>query len=89
MTREEMIQLLVLNGLERQGSLRGTLWLQRLLEHGFRGYANLTDKELAAEMRARGLDCDLEDEDDASPGQDEAADLDFLLHRRPEEFLDS
>jgi hypothetical protein len=56
MTRDEMIRLLVLDRLEHRDDFGRYLHLQRVLENGFRGFRNLSDKELLSEVRALGLD---------------------------------
>lgn len=55
MTRDEMIHLLVLDRLEYRDDQARYLHLQKVLENGFCGFKSLTDKELVAEIRARGL----------------------------------
>lgn len=69
MTRDEMIRLLVIDRLEHRDELTGYMHLQRLLEHGFRGFRNLSDRELHAEMRALGID--------AGAGVDDVGGIDF------------
>lgn len=67
MTRDEMIRLLVLDRLEYRDDLARYLHLQRVLENGFRGFRELSDHELAAEIQALGLDRRL----DAADGLDD------------------
>lgn len=55
MTRDEMIRLLVLDRLEHRDDLGRYLHLHKVLENGFRGFRNLSDKELMVEVRALGL----------------------------------
>lgn len=55
MTRDEMIRLLVLDRLEHSDDLRRYMRLQRLLENGFRGFRNMSESELAAEVGILGL----------------------------------
>lgn len=55
MTRDEMIRLLVLDRLEHSDDLRRYMRLQRLLEDGFRGFRNMSEGELAAEIGLLGL----------------------------------
>jgi hypothetical protein len=90
MTREEMIQLLVIHGVECADSFRGTLWLQKILEQGFPGYANLPDEALAAEIVAQGLDryADAEDEHEDWMRPDDGAELTVLAHRAKQELQD-
>lgn len=56
MTRDEMIRLLVLDRLEHRDDLGRYLHLHRVLENGFCGFRNLSDKELLCEIRALGLE---------------------------------
>jgi hypothetical protein len=56
MTRDDMIRLLVLERLENRDKMNGYLHLHDMLENGFRGFRNLSDKELLSELRARGLE---------------------------------
>ncbi|GEM_PF-3810747 len=56
MMREEMIQLLVLDRLEHRDDLGRYLHLHKVLENGFRGFRNLSDEELAAEVMALNVD---------------------------------
>lgn len=90
MTRDEMIQLLVIHGVECVDSFRGTLWLQKILEQGFLGYANLPDEALAAEIVAQGLDrfVDAEDEHEDWSRPDDGAELTVLVHERNRELQD-
>lgn len=69
MTRDEMIRLLVLDRLEHRDELTRYMHLQRVLENGFRGFRNMTDRELQAEVRALGLDVR------AGGGQDDVFDV--------------
>ena len=55
MTREEMIRLLVLDRLEHSDDVARYLRLEKVLENGFRGFRNMSDKELATEIRVLGL----------------------------------
>lgn len=55
MTREEMIRLLVLDRLEHSDDVTRYLRLEKVLENGFRGFRNMSDKELASEIRILGL----------------------------------
>lgn len=54
MNREAMIDLLVLDGLERATTSRA-LWLMGILRDGFPGFANMPDESLAREFSLRGL----------------------------------
>lgn len=56
MSREEMIQQLIFDLLEHASDMNRYRWLQQVLETGFRGFANMTDAELAGQVQARGLD---------------------------------
>lgn len=56
MTRDEMIRLLVLDRLEYRDDQGRYVHLQKVLENGFRGFRKLSDRELAAEIKALGLD---------------------------------
>ncbi|HTZ00157.1 MAG TPA: hypothetical protein VMB75_09995 [Rhodocyclaceae bacterium] len=90
MTRDEMIQLLVVDDLECRIGLRGDLWLQKILEHGFRGYANMSGGELAAEMAARSLGRfgALRDENEDLQDADDDAELVTLVHQCQEGLRD-
>jgi len=72
MTRDEMIRLLVLDRLEHRDELGRYLRLHKVLENGFRGFRNLSDKELMIEIRALGLADEATDR--ADEGFDELAD---------------
>ena len=61
MTRDEMIRLLVLDRLEHRDDLGRYLHLHKVLENGFRGFRNLSDKELMVEIRALGLSAAADD----------------------------
>ena len=50
-----MIDLLVLDGLERAASARRGIWLLSILRDGFAGFANMPDAQLADEFARRGL----------------------------------
>ena len=50
MTREEMIQLLILDCLEHEGDQQRYLWLQNILENGFCGFANMSDEQLSRKV---------------------------------------
>ena len=52
MTREEMIQLLVLDRIEYGSDCQRYTWLQNVLEFGFGGFANMSEPELMVEMDA-------------------------------------
>lgn len=73
MTRDEMIRLLVLDRLEHRDDLSRYMHLHKVLENGFRGFRNLTDKELQSEVRALGLDTRTEEglDDDMGNGLDD------------------
>lgn len=58
MSREHLIQLLVIDSLEHANDMRRYLWLQQVLESGFRGFAKMSDAELEEEIHARRLDPD-------------------------------
>jgi hypothetical protein len=90
MTREEMIQLLIVHGVEYADSFRGTLWLQKVLEQGFRGYANMSDDALAAEIVAQGLDrfADAEDEHEDWSRPDDGVELIVHAPRSKRELQD-
>lgn len=72
MTRDEMIRLLVLDRLEYRDDQARYVHLQKVLENGFRGFKKLSDKELAAEIRALGLNNGPKDDDIADDFDDEA-----------------
>lgn len=72
MNREEMISLLVLDRLDNRDDLGRYLHLQKVLENGFRGFRNLSDKELLSEIRALGLESRCQEAFD--DGQDDFAD---------------
>jgi len=67
MKREEMIRLLVLDRLEHREDMGRYMHLHHVLENGFRGFRNLSDAELSAEISALGLDRGIDDEE---PGDD-------------------
>jgi hypothetical protein len=77
MTRQEMIQLLVADRLESGSGPAGYLWLEKTIEFGFTGYANMSDAELAAEVQRRRLDVPIEApaHDDDPQWDEEAAAL--------------
>lgn len=56
MSREHLIQMLLIDSLEHIGDMRRYLWLQRALESGFRSFANMSNAELTEEIRTRRLD---------------------------------
>ncbi|MDP3538810.1 MAG: hypothetical protein Q8S26_08915 [Azonexus sp.] len=62
MKREEMISLLVLDRLDNRDDPERYMHLQKVLENGFRGFRNLSDKELMSEIRALGLERRLQNE---------------------------
>ncbi len=64
MTRDEMIRLLVLDRLEHRDDLGRYLHLHKVLENGFRGFRNLSDKELMVEVSALGLNAGPDDDFD-------------------------
>ena len=66
-----MIRLLVLDRLEYRDDQARYLHLQGVLENGFRGFRKLSDRELAAEIQALGLDERL----DVSDGLDDDLDV--------------
>lgn len=55
MRREEMIAALVADCLVEILDGERTFWLQRVLEEGFRGFAQFGDAELRAELQRRGI----------------------------------
>jgi len=88
MLREEMIEILVISGLEGVASLQGTLRLQNILEHGFRGYGNMSDRELAAEIEARGLNRAADASEDMHALADDDTEVTHLLEQCKEELHD-
>lgn len=64
MNREEMIRLLVLDRLEHSDDVARYMRLEKVLENGFRGFRNMSDRELATEIRLLGLVADSERIDD-------------------------
>lgn len=56
MSRNEMIEVLVNDTVERMVELRQVFWLQGILENGFAGFANWSDDDLRRELKGRGLD---------------------------------
>lgn len=74
MDRESMIDLLVLDCFEKLSASRQGVWLLGILRDGFAGFAALSDDELRAELRRRGLDAEPLD-DPAKDGGD--GDWDF------------
>jgi hypothetical protein len=77
MTRQEMIQLLVADRLEHGSGPAGYLWLEKAIEFGFVGYANMADAELATEVGRRRLDglAEVPVHDDDPQWDEEAASL--------------
>ncbi|WP_153117435.1 hypothetical protein [Rhodocyclus tenuis] len=69
MDRESMIDLLVLDCFEKLSASRHGVWLLGILRDGFAGFAALSDDELRAEVRRRGLDIEPLD-DPAKDGDD-------------------
>ncbi|PKO34821.1 MAG: hypothetical protein CVU34_04810 [Betaproteobacteria bacterium HGW-Betaproteobacteria-7] len=78
MKREEMIRLLVLDRLEHREDMRRYMHLHHVLENGFRGFRNLSDAELLAEIRALGLDRPIDEEDGDLADDDYAFDSSSL-----------
>ncbi len=64
-----MIDLLVLDCFEKLSASRHGVWLLGILRDGFAGFAALSDDELRAEVRRRGLDIEPLD-DPAKDGDD-------------------
>jgi hypothetical protein len=77
-----MIDLLVLDCLERSVTARGGIWLLAILREGFVGFANMDDARLADEFARRGLPGIDEpasaDDDDCDPWDDHPAQLPSL-----------
>lgn len=86
MHREAMIDLLVLDCLERSVTARGGIWLLAILREGFVGFANMDDARLADEFARRGLSGidgpAHADEDDCDPWDDHPAQLPSLGNQR-------
>lgn len=81
MSREHLIQMLVIDSIEHASDMRRYRWLQQVLEGGFRGFANMSDAELTEETRARRLDLDddvTEEDPDNNRGYDDG-DIEVLL----------
>ena len=55
MNREAMIDLLVLDCLERVATGRRGIWLLSILRDGFAGFGNMSDAQLADEFARSGL----------------------------------
>jgi hypothetical protein len=89
MAREEIIRLLVADGLEDDGSLQDDAGLDKALElqnlHGM----SLSDTELVARIKARGLDMrwDARDSDDLHYQIDDI-ELSVLMHNCTERLGD-
>jgi hypothetical protein len=69
MDREQLIQRLIHDQLEKLDSHKYSHRLLRVLEDGFRGFAEMSDEELAEELSRRGLDGEL---DGAEPADEPA-----------------
>jgi len=79
MSREEMVQMLVLDSVEHGGDFRRYAWLQSALEHGFCGYATMSRQALLKEMGWRGLSTNVMSDDNTLDGENEAIDIASLL----------
>lgn len=55
MSRDHLIQQLLVETVHQIVEQGRTSWLLGILEHGFDGYANLNDKELEAAARRLGI----------------------------------
>lgn len=55
MRREHMIEALVVDSLVRILDRNRLVWLNEILEQGFKGFANMSNDELKREFAARGL----------------------------------
>lgn len=82
MSRDQLIQQLLLETVHQIVEQGRTTWLQGILEHGFAGYANLGEADLDAAARRLGLtladesEIPLADEDDL----DDLGDMSFGSH---------
>jgi hypothetical protein len=76
-----MIQRLIADRLEQGAGPSAYLWLERMMEFGFIGYANMSDAELAAELGRRKLDLAIDSphHDDDPQWDEEAAELALQL----------
>ena len=82
MSRDHLIQQLLVETVHQIVEQGRTSWLLGILEHGFDGYANLNDKELEAAARRLGLSLDGGDVTDdtidyTDEHDDHAAELSF------------
>jgi hypothetical protein len=65
MRREFFIEALVVDSVVRILDRNKLVWLNQILEHGFRGFANMSDEQLRDEFIERGLALsDIEPPDD-------------------------
>ncbi|MBI4998702.1 MAG: hypothetical protein HZA64_12360 [Rhodocyclales bacterium] len=83
MRRETMIEALVVDSLVRILDRNRVMWLNEILEQGFKGYAHMSDQELQREFTSRGLSLgDIEiPTDDGLPCDDDADDPNLLQTR--------
>jgi hypothetical protein len=75
-----MIEALVVDSLVRILDRNRVMWLNEILERGFKGYAHMSDPELQREFASRGLsvgDIDIPT-DDGQPCDDDADDPNLL-----------
>lgn len=63
MSRDEIIQQLLIETLHQIVECGRTSWLLGILEHGFAGYANLDDRDLEAAARRLGITVGKETQD--------------------------
>lgn len=76
-----MIEALVVDSLVRILDRNRVMWLNEILEQGFKGYAHMSDPELQREFASRGLSgSDIEIPTDDRLHCDDDADDPNLLH---------
>lgn len=79
-----MIEALVVDSLVRILDRNRVMWLNEILEQGFKGFAHMSDQELQWELTSRSLsvgDIDTPIEDEL-PGDDDADDPNLLQTRQ-------
>lgn len=81
MSRDQLIQQLLVETIHQIVEHGRTNWLMGILEHGFAGFSNLSEKDLEASARRLGID--MEDtgepvaDDDGDEHDDHAAEISF------------
>lgn len=85
MERDSLVQKLIDCEVDRLERGTVSLWLLRVLERGFQGFANMTDRELQNEARRNGIRYEFgipqeaEDEIDDADAEADADDVDDVL----------